>query len=714
MAFTPGSRLATWPDDNSDDSPDDMTQASWKNPTFMASIGMPMPSFPTPAQVEREARSRAGKIFEDWTTLNALLERYEEVLRKRWAKKTKEQRKKILLTAWPNMSATHRPDFQVLRDKSRQQAAGGQSIIASAAQSREAFLWPYINLEDLTKSKALLLFLNARGRHLPHTFAYCDIDAAHVGYVSHTIVPPFLNEYTMLFNSQTTPETYGRLYSWEENNKALDWMITGVGFPPGHGLNLLEIQERILHFLVECCQLILHDVPPSALTDPSSVATQPEPPSIISAESNGYLSLAALAAETPYRIPSWMDFKRLEAFIGSKVSEAEDHIWLLREDPSYFAETVVEWKEHRQEVLPDIYGNQHPVLGKPLFWNRVLGNVVTEAYGALITWSVIHRQLVDLTCLRDKYNDSISRDKPLPKEYQLSLRRYKHLLEQTANGPLMYLKTGVPASPPLRTHWVREPQDPNSTIIRVRARGKTDYLLFMFSQLFDKTQRDLCGLHNLVEDFERQFQQDPKQKKDRLSSWVIDKFSDLAFISELQRQLRLYQPRLFEPFVSPSLDDGTEEATEEGIKKDFAKEMSPLANLLNNAKDMRLADVGEPSERRFHYPADKRRTKANTAAMRRAEEHLDQFWKRVNSHYIARTGHGLHDSLPSGSLVERLLQRTGEWVEPERVQKGEEEHTQAEGFLSARFSTTLGLDHERTQRTVSQLEPARPKSKIKT
>lgn len=669
-------------------------------------MGLPIPTFPTPNEVQTEAQDRAQKIFADWNTLNAILQRYEELLRKRWAKKTREQRKKILLTAWPNMPAAHRPDLQVLQNESRQQAARGQPTVT--LERKGCFMWPQINLDGLTKGKALMLLLNSRGRQLPDKFAYSDIDNVHIGYVSRRIVPPFLNEYTMLLSGQSTPETYGRLYAWENNDKAFDWMITGVGLIPGYGLNAMEIQQRILHFLVECCKLILHDVSASGLIDPC-VRTQPEPGPIAS-ESNEYLSLAALAAEAPYRVPFWVDFKRLEALVSAKVSETEDNIWLLREDPSYFAETVMEWKEHRQEILPDINGKPHPALAKPLFWNRVLGNVVAEAYGGLMIWKVVHRHILELMRLRDKYHDSISPEKPLPKEYQWCLRRFKHLLEQMEKGPLMNLKTGVPASPPLRSYWIRQPQDPSSTKIQVQTRGKIDYLLFTFTQLFDDEQRFFCGLQTLVEDFERQFQHDLKQKA-RLSPWVMDQFSQLAFISELQRQLRLYQPRLFEPFVSSSLDTGDEEATEQAIKWGFEKDMSPFANLLNNTKDMKLADFIEFPERNFYYPADKRRTKANTDAMRTAEEHLDNFWSIVDSDYLARTGRTLHDSFPSGLLIERPLQRTSEWIEPKSTRK-DKVHAVVDDPPSALFSR-LDLE-QRTQRTISQSEPGRPNAKVKT
>src|SRR5271155_4962236 len=39
---------------------------------------------------------------------------HENTLRTRWIKKSREQRTKILLTAWPNMASSHRPDMHAV------------------------------------------------------------------------------------------------------------------------------------------------------------------------------------------------------------------------------------------------------------------------------------------------------------------------------------------------------------------------------------------------------------------------------------------------------------------------------------------------------------------------------------------------------------------------------------------------------------------------
>jgi hypothetical protein len=180
--------------------------------------GMPRPSsFPSAAEVRREASDRSQKIFDSFNTLNQILARHEETLRKRWTKRTKDARKKGLLTVRPNMPQTHRPDFRALERESQKQLPNGTRF-------RDAYLWPYINLEDLAQSRPLLLLLNARGRNLPDTFAHADFEAIHVGHVSGKIMPAFLNEHTILLHGQTTAKTYGKLLSWDDHEQAFEWM----------------------------------------------------------------------------------------------------------------------------------------------------------------------------------------------------------------------------------------------------------------------------------------------------------------------------------------------------------------------------------------------------------------------------------------------------------------------------------------------------------
>lgn len=158
---------------------------------------LPMPgSFPSPDEVRRDAQHLATQLYKDYESLGKIVERHEETIRTRWSKKSVPQKKKLLLEAWPNMSTRHRPDVEAWRQR---------------AASREAYLWPYINLEDLAHRNTMLLLLHFRGRHHPREFVHSDFEHAALGKASGTTMPTFLNKYTMYSHRGETSDEYGDL-----------------------------------------------------------------------------------------------------------------------------------------------------------------------------------------------------------------------------------------------------------------------------------------------------------------------------------------------------------------------------------------------------------------------------------------------------------------------------------------------------------------------
>lgn len=665
-----------------------------KPETFFSELGLPQPSScPTPAEVRQQAFERSTEVLSYWTTLQKILDRHEEMLRKRWMKKSKAKRKEILLTAWPNMSSTHRPDFQAfLKDSPQQQSR--------ETKFKDAYMWPYINVEDLVEGKCLLLFMNSRGRHPPSIFAQADFEASHLGRVTGAINLPFLNVHTMFLDGQTT-ETYGKLDAWEDNDKAFDLMLSGLACQPGQGLAILEMQQRTYRFLVDCSRAILHDLSSSSLTD-DQVPIKPEPPAI-SRDPAEWPTLASIASEAPYRVPAHLDFGRLKAVIAAKRSAAEDHIWTLREDPSYFFDVLRDWSEHRQETLLDTNGKRHPLLTnlKPLFWERVIGNVITDAYGSLVLWDIIYRDLTYLEALKLKYSKDISPQKKLPPEYMKALSSFRYTIDQASKGPRMNLKNGVPASPPLRSLFIREPQVPSSPMIQVKIKSGVplDPMIWMFQILWDDHRLFLCGLPYLMDEFEQLIQSDPKQKE-RLSPWVARVFSDLGIMARARHEIDIYQP-----WAAGIMNAYVE--YEKEIKEEFLKKFAAIGELNVSFKDVSLAKLGMPSDGRFQYPSDKRRTQQVIESMRKAEQNLDTFWETIDEQYKTKTGRTLHHALHHLFTEERQLERTPEWIEPikEPRKKTESDDSEFDKILSE-LSVAPKEQHPREMPT--------PKVKVKT
>lgn len=104
----------------------------------------------------------------------------------------------------------------------------------------------------------------------------------------------------------------------------------------------------------------------------------------------------------------------------------------------------------------DTNGNRHPLLMnlKPLFWERVIGNVIIDAYGALIVWDALYDELVKSEALKEKYSNDISPRMKLPLEYMKALLTFRYMLDQAGKGPILTLQHGIPASPAFRSLFV--------------------------------------------------------------------------------------------------------------------------------------------------------------------------------------------------------------------------------------------------------------------
>ena len=89
------------------------------------------PSTPTPGKGRKQATEMSRDVLANWNRLHQILERHEEVVRKRWLKKTKAQRKSLLLKISPEMPLFHRPDYEALGKEGPQLAIKGTKFRSS-------------------------------------------------------------------------------------------------------------------------------------------------------------------------------------------------------------------------------------------------------------------------------------------------------------------------------------------------------------------------------------------------------------------------------------------------------------------------------------------------------------------------------------------------------------------------------------------------------
>jgi hypothetical protein len=374
-----------------------------------------------------------------WITLSMTVGQFEAEIRERWLKKSVAQRKVVLRTAWPTISLHHRPDIDhcVLNACPHQRHSQGLG----------AYAFPHLNLEDLAKDNSFLILLNARGRHSLFKFGFLDYELAPLIQLRPALLEK--TKFTMgLMNAE-----YGQIFEWENEEAASDAMNKGDMVHPLPGSHILSMHFLIYSFLVKCVKEILPekseiidsplkrimgDANPERIVNESNdfahhstTTLNPGPadqaaandwnpigdadtetfsfqvPPLVCNEQD-FTSLSAIVREACYEVPTLADLGRLEALVSACRDAAEDHIWMLREDPGYFRDSAIQHKEHRAELLlGDQCGKLHSYANDSKLWPRVLQSVTTNYYTDLLMWSELHRRIAHLDHLSVSYKDDL-------------------------------------------------------------------------------------------------------------------------------------------------------------------------------------------------------------------------------------------------------------------------------------------------------------------
>lgn len=606
-------------------------------------------------ELRSKSKEYTKAIFDNFKFLLAVLVCHEDLIRRRWMKKTKVQRKAVLLQAWPNMSPTHRPDFD----------AHLGDTWTSKIKSQDALAWPYINLEDLMRPRSLLIFLNTRGRNLPYNFAHSDLELAPAYKLRKEFLDCRKDNYAMAFVGRKDVETYGEFMSFERDSEVTDSINRGLTVHVDHGIQILSIQYGILNFLVRCCREII----PEKIKTGIEFVPQPQPPHL-SDNLDACSSLDIVAREAPYRLPAKVDFQWMRTLVSAKRNQAVDHVWALREDPGYFDDVMRESREHRLELLLDASGHVSPQACDNTLYERVLRLGTKDAYIAVFFWDEISHRITQLHELSKKYTSQVRIGQDLPEEYFELLVETKFFLEAVSLDFIDLVKYTYYASPPLRPYFKRDinsledSPDRIDVLSNYELDGKDksrDRILKLFQYMIEKGSRDYITLHTLLDEFERLMQDDPNGKS-YISPLVASHISQLSVISEC-----LYHLHLFQPWAKRI--KSTIEERKSQLMANYAKTLlgwHPL--LVIKFAGTNLPSLGNPQDGKFHYPVNKRRSRENVNAMRSAEAALDAFWKAADGHwrrYARRMPHGMVKHI----LGERSLQRTPPWVEPLKGRK---------------------------------------------
>ena len=495
----------------------------------------------------------------------------------------------------------------------------------------------------------LLLFINSRGRNLPALFAQTDMRSAHLGHGWRIDD----DTHRMELFGQSTPATYGRLLTIEET---LSPTIQRIVHTPARGLLVLEIQQQIYGFLSSCVYLILHDIHPREF----SVAPHTPTPKMPESDTNDWPSLGALALEAPYMAPQALDLNRLIVVAGARRQSAEDHLWLLTEDPGYFIDSLKEWKEHSEDTMQHECGR---------CWRRVAERMIGDAFTLFTFWHSIYRQLTRMAPFEKQLSRADYDGLRLDKRDEKLWVELIPIVQTMIAFPISALSLGLSSSPRMR-HCYYDPKTMKKGMpaeykeVPQKLTDAERRVDILFHAIMHDEKRELHTLNHLVQ--ETQHMLDTDEEASRLvDSWLSSVFADLAMLSELSTRIESLEPWA-SGWYAGDLFCTTESFKPTGdLLKLEAKVRCGLEKAFSNGE--MIDAVGfliNPLDGRFSYPAAKQYTKANVEQMRFAEGLLDELWAEIEFYVLETKNLSLTKVIKNRLSAPRKKYRTREWMPP--------------------------------------------------
>ncbi|KAF2133293.1 hypothetical protein P153DRAFT_282493 [Dothidotthia symphoricarpi CBS 119687] len=617
------------------------------------------------AELQRLSQEQIQLILQYWETLNQLLQRLEDTIRKRWMKKTVQQRREFLLAVDPSIPKDHRPDIDLKHE------------LANMHNSRASML-PHINLEDLLRRpEVFLTFLNSRGRIHPARFAHTELVNSPCYKLPDESLWEKIRTHTMAFDYPTKDQPYGAMRYWEDSAKARHFVNTGKGMHPTHGVQVTDIQLGTYRFLLSCCFNLLRDFA-SENTNITQLSIKPEPPAISENDAN-YQTLGEAALLAPYRVPSQLDFGRLRSLIIARVGDLADHVWAMREDPGYFAAFFYDHKDHRPEYVTSITGQQHDVVKQHphVMYGYILRNMIVDSYFLLYQWHECLRLVntLDDTAKLSAYE--FSTKDPLPEKYYVNFLKLWQILFSIHTDTHGCFRQRIPASPPLRRFFTKMYANKTTHESRFAINKKeaakdplTKQFLDVLLEIWLPHKPPLhLGFDVALDKLDR-LVSSKSSIKPLISSFVWADFSQLSTSSECIHQIRSYQPWATQMLQDMGRRDprnvGDREIEMATYYLSFTNKWHRVTSI-TRFDDVEMIQLGDPSDNKFAYPVTERRNAENTKALHSAEKNLDAFWKAADTYCKQLIGSTLPSLLDRDITRGRSLRRTPAWIETPAV-----------------------------------------------
>ncbi len=559
--------------------------------------------------------SKIKGLYDNLSRLEEIIDGHGGRLFNRWVNKSAPKRKSVLRDAWPGIPEVRHPDFRAWR-------------IGRAAHTRQALLWPTINIKDLSNSTNLLVFLQSRIQHRPADFATSDFDATRFGQTNKMIKLPGVSCQLARFHTTDTPEGYLEIAEVGEGgwkSLRLSGYLTNREFEL-----ILEIQESLYGFLVNVCQAILHDMDTLPSEAPMGKVTFMR--LVSGAHNPGNLAILTYMRSTAqYILPATLDLQLVHNLVQGSLDSAKEHLMLLKEDPAYYEATVQDFYDHRPENLKDDQGRVHPRARdrkNALMWRSAVFDALVCAITKVEQWNAVYEAVVKQIELERKYRGRIASGERWPEEYEEMFGVLSLHLEDFTCSVLTSLKLGLPPSPPFRAHYTYKSGRLRDLVWEMREKGSLrkdstrSELISLFDYLFSRKRQGLIGIPIILEEIECMMSNDTAARR-LISGWIANHLSDLMVLVECAQKLYLSEPWATRFSKKKNRKGPNVRETVKTPARNFQR--------LNSKAIMApMTSLGAVCDNRFTYPKDKHGP-AKARACIAAEKRLKELWAAIEN-----------------------------------------------------------------------------------
>ncbi|KAH8726470.1 hypothetical protein GQ44DRAFT_726042 [Phaeosphaeriaceae sp. PMI808] len=554
-----------------------------------------------------------------WKNLNVIVTRNEARIRSRWKKYTVSKRHELLRSIYKEIPKLHRPEIV----EGHWYGPGSERDQFSREIPDVDMLMPYLNIEDLSDPKSILIFLNARARHHPASFAHAEHEFASGGLiVSETeLKHPRVKMYI------------GEGYRDEETDVEIEYGT---------------IQE------FSCISTAL-------LSESTTTRCGPykEPSSLLGDEYT-FSSFAEGSRLMPFRARLKPDFARLRHLVSTLLEAAKEHLWALREDPTYFAEHIEAYMDHCHEHIlndkgePDLSGWRKQAL------HHNLSDMIQFSNYNLIMWTQIHEDFIKLESLSSSVEGKA--DQRLPKSYCQAIEVVYHFLRYQKDHLSSMMNVCLWGSPPLRHLHKRintTAEDFRITAIESEDRIGSHIRQFMYD--LSTGNRSIRDLHFRL-DYLETFQQRHPTARQKISPLIEQMLTPLSICVHCIVELKIAacNSRLatrFERLEKYDLEPQYMTKFQSSINNWLGRNEPKMDSIV-------APSLGNPADGKFYYPEDDAESKPTVDARRKAELNLDRFWRYVDNASRKITGASQHATVQKFFLESGPMQRTAPWQGP--------------------------------------------------